>query len=717
VGTALGAEVKPLKPQLDGLSDEEIYGRYADDFREKFIGKNANAKGVGRQMEEDGVPQDIIVRFLKEFDPYYVDPVASVDEARKKRLSTIAAMTKGMGLDDLQPVAAMPKSSGGALPGDSKDLLSADPKFTKYAKLIKFTGAPIERVARNMGEDGLSEEDVNRFVAVFDPEFEAREAELAATKPAVASKPKGPDTKESLGKEKKFAEYVRKVHITKNPNKCAYEMRRAGMSEDDVNRFLKLFDPYWRDPNTIKDEKIGWDGSRIISREEREGTKPKTLERVKTMGGSDITGVKYMQLKKMLLDRGVSEDKVRGASGLNGLRVLGMREGIVEKNEEEAKLAEAQEKAASGDTKFSLAQDPKYFSYCRSGKNAKATVKQMREDGMPEEDIVRYQKVFDPYYFDADTMGQGLEVGRGLIADNMTGEQAKPEQIVAEYEHMFKQGKSQGANAAKEMGRQMEADGCPEEAVNMFLQKYDPYYVAKDSEFEARKKRQAAIMAMSRGLKLEDVRAPKPAAPPAGADTKESLQQDPLYNKYAKLIKFTHAPVERVLRNMKEDGLTDEEIARFAAVFDADAQAAAPPAAKPAAVADTKESLQQDPTFAKYAKLIKFTHAPVERVLRNMNEDGLPKEEIDRFAAVFDEAPAPPIAAVSDTKESLQQDPAYNKYAKLIKFTHAPVERVLRNMKEDGLTDAEINRFAAVFDPEYLHPALQADLDRVSGAF
>jgi hypothetical protein len=56
---------------------------------------------------------------------------------------------------------------------------------------------------------------------------------------------------------------------------------------------------------------------------------------------------------------------------------------------------------------------------------------------------------------------------------------------------------------------------------------------------------------------------------------------------------------------------------------------------------DTQDSLAANPTFTKYAKIIKITRAPVERVIKNMEEDGVSPEDIARFAAVFDENAAP----------------------------------------------------------------------------
>jgi len=58
--------------------------------------------------------------------------------------------------------------------------MMADDKFAKYAKVVKITRAPVERVARNMMEDGLSQDDINRFLAVFDPDFVAPEGSGSA---------------------------------------------------------------------------------------------------------------------------------------------------------------------------------------------------------------------------------------------------------------------------------------------------------------------------------------------------------------------------------------------------------------------------------------------------------------------------------------------------------------------------------------------------------
>jgi len=69
---------------------------------------------------------------------------------------------------------------------------------------------------------------------------------------------------------------------------------------------------------------------------------------------------------------------------------------------------------------------------------------------------------------------------------------------------------------------------------------------------------------------------------------------------------------------------------------------------------DTKESLAEDPTFAKYARVIKLTHADPQRIARNQMEDGMSEEDIDRFARVFDPDYVPK-AAPSGENGSLKE--------------------------------------------------------------
>lgn len=67
--------------------------------------------------------------------------------------------------------------------------------------------------------------------------------------------------------------------------------------------------------------------------------------------------------------------------------------------------------------------------------------------------------------------------------------------------------------------------------------------------------------------------------------------------------------------------------------------------------------------------------------------------------------------------ESLRGDPVLGKYEKIVRLTHAPLERVVRNMQDDGIPDADIARFEAAFgegggaDPAT--EALMGDLERL----
>ena len=53
------------------------------------------------------------------------------------------------------------------------------------------------------------------------------------------------------------------------------------------------------------------------------------MQRVETVGGTDVTAVKFMQLKKLLCGRGVADDKLNACPSLQHLRLLGISEGIL----------------------------------------------------------------------------------------------------------------------------------------------------------------------------------------------------------------------------------------------------------------------------------------------------------------------------------------------------------------------------------------------------
>ena len=133
-------------------------------------------------------------------------------------------------------------------------------------------------------------------------------------------------------------------------------------------------------PNTLSLNLIRMSGSMI---------------RVNTKDGKDVTNFKYMQLKRLLAKKGVSNDKLNTAAGPRGLKLLGIKEGVLERLGPEPEpeptpttvnitkpaglartgsaLAALEQDTPVVDTKYTLKQNPKFSGYIRSGKSAKAT--------------------------------------------------------------------------------------------------------------------------------------------------------------------------------------------------------------------------------------------------------------------------------------------------------------------------------------------------------
>jgi len=40
------------------------------------------------------------------------------------------------------------------------------------------------------------------------------------------------------------------------------------------------------------------------------------------------------------------------------------------------------------------------------------------------------------------------------------------------------------------------------------------------------------------------------------------------------------------------------------------------------------EGLRGDPVLGKYEKILRMTHAPIERIIKNMQDDGVPEDEV-----------------------------------------------------------------------------------------
>lgn len=58
------------------------------------------------------------------------------------------------------------------------------------------------------------------------------------------------------------------------------------------------------------------------------------------------------------------------------------------------------------------------------------------------------------------------------------------------------------------------------------------------------------------------------------------------------------------------------------------------------------EGLRGDPVLGKYEKMIRLTHAPIERMLKNMEEDGVPQDQINRFERAYNGEADSPAAAL-----------------------------------------------------------------------
>jgi hypothetical protein len=152
------------------------------------------------------------------------------------------------------------------------------------------------------------------------------------------------------------------------------------------------------------------------------------------------------------------------------------------------------------------------------------------------------------------------------------------------------------------------------------------------------------------------------------------------YEKFFKMQKM-HLPDGAIRQKMTQEGLSDAEIDGFFSGNLVAAASAPPPA--PAAAAGGSEK------YEKFFKMQKM-HLPDGAIRQKMTQEGLSEAEIDGFfsgnlvGAASAPAPAPAVAAGGTEK--------YEKFFKMQKM-HLPDGAIRQKMTQEGLSDAEIERF------------------------
>ncbi|KAJ8612434.1 hypothetical protein CTAYLR_006588 [Chrysophaeum taylorii] len=187
------------------------------------------------------------------------------------------------------------------------------------------------------------------------------------------------------------------------------------------------------------------------------------------------------------------------------------------------------------------------------------------------------------------------------------------------------------------------------------------------------------------------------AAAPAAAAGPVALKDDPTYAKFFKMIRM-HVPKTAVALKMSAEGLDP-------AILDMNVNEPAPEA-KPATKMMEERALEDDPTYAKYFKMLRM-HVPKEAVINKMTTDGLDPSVLALdpdgpvpSTSTKPKKPPPPLAR----GPPLEDDPKYAKFFKMLKL-HVPKMAVAAKMAAENLD-------AAVLD---LDPEKPMPVDRVAG--
>jgi len=119
------------------------------------------------------------------------------------------------------------------------------------------------------------------------------------------------------------------------------------------------------------------------------------------------------------------------------------------------------------------------------------------------------------------------------------------------------------------------------------------------------------------------------------------------------------------------------------------------------------ESLRGDEVLGKYEKIYRLTHPPLERVLKNMFDDGVSAEDIARFekAANGDDCPASPVTAMAGDLERLEADKESRDVMKEMEARILDKMQTMIQEREDRIIAALTGRVAAAPAPAPAAPA------------
>ena len=141
--------------------------------------EDAVRKEVSR-LRAQGVAAEEIAMMVEVFEPgfvYHAPPIAS--QTPLAIPTTTAPATSKQPRPQAEKSQSKAKSAAAALMDDAV--------LRKYAKVVKITRQPPESVAQRMGRDGVTQADIERFLAAYKQPEEAKSEEVTPPAPAAAS--------------------------------------------------------------------------------------------------------------------------------------------------------------------------------------------------------------------------------------------------------------------------------------------------------------------------------------------------------------------------------------------------------------------------------------------------------------------------------------------------------------------------------------------------
>jgi len=180
------------------------------------------------------------------------------------------------------------------------------------------------------------------------------------------------------------------------------------------------------------------------------------------------------------------------------------------------------------------------------------------------------------------------------------------------------------------------------------------------------------IMDLDPDKSLESQRPPQIKG---GGDDGPPLNKDPVYEKYFRMLKMG-LPMGAVKNAMQRDGQNPQ-------IMDLDPNK--PVASQLKSDDDDALPLKEDPTFAKYFKMLKMG-LPMGAVKNAMQRDGQNPDimDLDPEKSVASQMKKDDEDEEADTGPPLKDDPAYSKYFKMLKMG-LPSGAVKNAMQRDGL--------------------------------